>query len=151
MIVEWVNKWIDGELSEWMHGWAVTKQISESLVMEWTKQLCPFPQPLTRTSPKPIGLVPLKLRRLLVSVHHPQLPPTHTKKRILTLAVLPGLCDSVQSTLWPIAWPLHFLFPGRNSRHPSVLEKADVISRSWQETKMVPCDSAFQKDWDIHK
>lgn len=31
--------------------------------------------------------------------------------------------------------------------HLSVLEKADVISRSWQETKMASCGSAFQKDW----
>ena len=76
------------------------------------------------------------------------LPHTHThqKEDSQLLALLSWLCDSAQSPLW-FCSPS----PGRTAEiHLSIIEKADVISRSWHylgKKQVVPCVSVFRKDW----
>ena len=74
------------------------------------------------------------------------LPHTHQKEDSQLLDLLSWLCDSAQSPLW-FCSPS----PGRTAEiYLSVIEKADVISRSWHylgKKQVVPCVSVFQKDW----
>lgn len=106
--------------------------------MKWTKQPCSFPQSLilslsyfaqTHRSGV-LYLVSFKLVILLVTVDHPIFLPHSPKRGFSLMTALSKLCDSAQSPLWSISWPLWFPFPGRNSRNPPICPRE---SRCYQQ------------------
>lgn len=140
-----MNKWID---ERWTNKGIIrngTKQTFHSL---WC--------PVSHTWPKHVGLLCSSLSQVKNTVGLGPAPTIflpHTPERGFSV------CGCASLALWfcLMSSVLHrsaplFLFSRKDSRNPPVHHRESwcyqqVLALSWQETKMMPCVSAFQKDW----